>query len=99
MIPPTLSTASLPAADGASGFSILTFLHSFDPGGVERVALRLITCTSAPLATSSGSRRCATLPPPTTTTFFPANRSPTRYGLSGVVMCAPPDAEEADHLI
>ncbi len=44
----------------------------------ERVALREMTCTSAPLAISSGRRRCATLPPPTTTTFLPVSRSPTR---------------------
>ena len=38
----------------------------------------VITCTSAPEATSSGSRRWATVPPPTTTTFLPARRRPTR---------------------
>src|SRR3984957_4590561 len=51
----------------------------------ERVALRATTCTSAPLATSNGSRRWATLPPPTTTTFFPASRRPARYGFSDAV--------------
>src|ERR1700722_17923377 len=48
----------------------------------ERVALRAMTCTSAPLATSNGRRRWATLPPPTTTTFLPASRRPARYGFS-----------------
>jgi hypothetical protein len=42
------------------------------------VALREMTCTSAPLAMSRGNRRWATLPPPTTTTFLPASRNPTR---------------------
>ncbi|HTK35245.1 MAG TPA: glycosyltransferase [Caulobacteraceae bacterium] len=41
MTSPALSPVSPPAAGSTSGFSILTFLHSFDPGGVERVALRL----------------------------------------------------------
>lgn len=44
----------------------------------DRVALREMTWTSAPLAISNGSRRWATVPPPTTTTFLPVSRSPTR---------------------
>jgi len=36
-----------------------------------------MTCTSAPLAISRGSRRWATVPPPTTMTFLPASRNPT----------------------
>jgi len=46
------------------------------------VAPGAITTTCAPLSTSSGSRRCATLPAPTTTTLRPVSRSPTRYGFS-----------------
>ena len=42
-----------------------------------------MTCTSAPVAISSGMRRWATVPPPTTTTFLPASRRPTRYGVIG----------------
>jgi glycosyltransferase involved in cell wall biosynthesis len=40
--PPLLH--SVRAADGAAGspIRVLTFLHSFEPGGVERIALRLI---------------------------------------------------------
>ena len=47
------------------------------------VADREMTCTSAPVAISSGRRRWATVPPPTTTTFLPARRRPTRYGVIG----------------
>ena len=37
------------------------------------------TCTSAPTASSPGTRRCATCPPPTTTTRRPCRRRPEGY--------------------
>ena len=42
-----------------------------------------MTCTSAPLAISSGMRRCATLPPPTTTTFLPCQAQADEVGVLG----------------
>ena len=58
-------------------FSVIPSMAS--TAGVAEMAM---TCTSAPLATRSGNRRCATVPPPTMTTFLPVRRKPTRYAFS-----------------